>query len=97
MMNATAQAEFERITSIPEIVSLTPEDISFLKARRAYLNPAQRLAYEELELFGKNEKSLSVDEQGRPNPNDLTEEELAGLESEEASKADADKKDKKKK
>lgn len=79
MMDTKSQEEFDRITSIPDLEALTPEEINFLKARRAYLNPSQRLAYKELNLFEKNEKSQSV-EVNLPNANDLPEEELKALE-----------------
>ena len=49
-MNPEAKLEFDRITS-KDIRELGKLDIAFLKARRSYLNPAQRLAYEGLNLF----------------------------------------------
>ena len=49
-MNPDAKLEFDRITSL-DIPQLTTNDILFLKARRSYLNPAQRMAYESLKLF----------------------------------------------
>lgn len=79
MMDQTSQEEFDRITSIPELISLIPEDIAFLKARRSYLNPSQRLAYKPLNLFGDDKKSQSI-EKGLPNENDMSEEELAEAE-----------------
>lgn len=75
MMDQTSQEEFDRITSIPELSSLIPEDIAFLKARRSYLNPSQRLAYKSLDLFGDDKKSQSI-EKDLPNENDMSEEEL---------------------
>ena len=78
-MNSTAVDELNRILAIPELHLLTPEDIAFLKARRSYLNPSQRLGYKELNLFGDDKKSQSIDK-NLPNANDLSEEELANLE-----------------
>jgi len=79
MMNKTAQAEFDRITAIPDLAALTEKEIDFLKARRAYLTPTQRLAYKPLNLFPKDEaKSQSIDG-NKPNINDLTEDDLDNL------------------
>lgn len=53
-MDKESQLLFEEITS-KDIADLTKDDITFLKARRLYLTPAQRLAYQtaELNLFSK--------------------------------------------
>ena len=78
MMDQKSQEEFDRITSIPELELLTPEDIAFLKARRAYLTPSQRMGYSSLNLFDKGEKQQKV-EMHVPNANALSQEELSEL------------------
>lgn len=61
MMNPEALEVFNRITN-KSLKELTKHDIAFLKARRSYLNPAQRMAYEELKLFALDEVKESVKE-----------------------------------
>lgn len=83
MMDKKSQEEFDRITSIPDLEALTEDEIAFLRARRAYLNPSQRLAYQPLNLFPKGEKKTQPIA-NKVNVNDLTQEELDALEAGEA-------------
>lgn len=63
MMDSETKQLFDEITS-KDINSLTADDIAFLKARRLYLTPAQRLAYQsaEMNLFGKDEEAVVLDQ-----------------------------------
>jgi len=80
MMDQKSQAEFDRIVAIPDLKALSKDEIRFLTARRAYLNPSQRLGYSELNLFPKAERVSGETEKGKKNINDLTVAELAELE-----------------
>lgn len=63
MMDQDSKQLFDEITS-KDINSLTADDIAFLKARRLYLTPAQRLAYQsaEMGLFGKDEEAVVLEQ-----------------------------------
>jgi len=56
MMDGESQEKLNAITS-KSLASLTKADLIFLKARRSYLNPSQRLAYEGLNLFAADKKA----------------------------------------
>lgn len=63
MMDQDSKQLFDEITS-KDISTLTADDIAFLKARRLYLTPAQRLAYQsaEMGLFGKDEEAVALEQ-----------------------------------
>jgi hypothetical protein len=67
MMDLTTKQLFDEITS-KDINSLTADDVAFLKARRLYLTPAQRLAYQsaEMGLFGQNEETVVLEQVEEP-------------------------------
>jgi hypothetical protein len=59
MMDKETREQFDRLTSI-EIEALTKDDKSFLKARRSYLTPAQRMAYKDLDFFDEKSKEAEA-------------------------------------
>ena len=61
MMDIESQKLFNEITQ-KDINDLTKDDIAFLKARRLYLTPAQRLAYQtaELNLFSNKKEEKTI-------------------------------------
>jgi len=67
MMDLETKQLFDEITS-KDINSLTADDVAFLKARRLYLTPAQRLAYQsaEMGLFGQNEETVVLEQVEEP-------------------------------
>lgn len=99
MMDTESQRLFNEITS-KDINDLTKDDIAFLKARRLYLTPAQRLAYQtaELSLFSNaKEKKIVLDQTPvMEDPEVIVEDsDIEGVEGVEGTE-DPDKKDKKK-
>lgn len=59
MMDKISKEKFEEITN-KDINDLSKEDVAFLRARRSYLTPSQKLAYTDLNLFKDDVKANQV-------------------------------------